>query len=92
MVAVGQQVLQQPDVLGVAADEAIAGIGLAGLTQFAVLGEVVQPDDVMALGQQLLDQVAADEAGGPGDQNLHRLSLPRKSKTSMTGFAMARPR
>jgi len=34
-------------------------------------GQVVDPDHDMASGQQPIDQVGADEAGGAGDENAH---------------------
>ena len=41
------------------------------LLQLAVLGEVVEADDLVAGLQQLFDQIAADEAGRAGDEDFH---------------------
>ena len=64
VVAVGQQLAEQGRVLGVAADEAVAGDGPRRAGDLAVLREVVQPDDLVAGREQLLDDVAADEPRG----------------------------
>src|SRR5439155_19223752 len=38
-------------------------------------GEVVEEGDLVAVGEQLVGQVRADEPGPPGDQHPHRSSL-----------------
>ena len=48
----------------------VVGVVVVGLGHLAVLGEVVDADDGVAAGQQLLDHVAADEAGRAADQDL----------------------
>ena len=69
VVAVGQQLRHQAGVLGVAAHEAVALMVLIALLDLPVLREVVEAHDLVAEIEQVLDQVAADEAGGAGDQH-----------------------
>jgi hypothetical protein len=71
MIAVVEQLLEQPDVLGISPNETIARVPLTGLLDFAVLGEVVEAQDLVTAGQELLDKIASDEAGRTRDQDLH---------------------
>ena len=57
-----EQLGHEVDVAGVALDEAVVGVVVVGLGDLAVLGVVVDADDRVARGQELLDDVAADEA------------------------------
>ena len=68
--------LQQADVLGVALDAPVARVVVVGLVERAVLREVVEPDDLVARREQLLDEVAGDESGGAGDEDLHASRSP----------------
>ena len=74
----GEQLGHQVDVAGVALDEPVARVVVVGLRDLAVLGVVVDADDLVAAPQQLLDDVAADEAGRAADQDLHRASAPAR--------------
>ena len=71
LVAVARELGHQRDVLGVALDEAVAGMVVVGAPHRAVLAEVVDAHHLVTGGEQLGDQVAADEAGRAGDQDLH---------------------
>ena len=77
LVAVGRQLGEQRDVLGVALDEPIARVLVVRLRQPAVLAEVVEPDDVMAGLEQLGHEVAVDEPGGAGHEDAHQVSRVR---------------
>src|SRR5207247_3753037 len=79
-------------VLGVAADETVPGVPPARLRDLSVLGEVIEADDVVAVGEQLLHEVAADEPGGARDEHLHGRRFRRNPKTSTTGLSIARSR
>ena len=59
-------------VLGVALDEPVARMVVVRLREPAVLREVVEPDDLVAGLEQLRDEVAVDEPGRAGDEDLHR--------------------
>ena len=39
--------------------------------------EVVEADDVVAVGEKAVAEVRAEEAGGAGDEDSHRARLPR---------------
>jgi hypothetical protein len=80
LVAVGEQVAEQADVLGVALDLAEVGVVTEGPLDGAVLGEVVEADDLMSGPQQILDQIARDEPGRAGDEDLHVRLAPRPRK------------
>ena len=93
IVAVGQQPAQQPDVSGVAFDEAVARIVVVGLLDLPVLGKVVQAHHGVAAIQQLFDHVPADEASGPADQHLlHQDSrAPSRCPGERTSAASGQP-
>jgi hypothetical protein len=85
MVAVGRQVDHQLRVFGVALDKAIAGMAVEAAADRSVLAEVVDADDLMTGLQQLGNEIAADEAGGAGDEDLQSLMgpvMPQMSTTS----------
>ena len=48
---------------GVVLVEVVVGVVVVGLLDLAVLGVVVDADDPVAAAEELLDDVAADEAG-----------------------------
>jgi hypothetical protein len=70
VVAVGKQRGEQFDIARVALDESVIGILVVVSNDPAVLGQVVDPDDFVATSQQLSNDIAANEAGRAGDQNL----------------------
>jgi hypothetical protein len=70
VVAVGQQAGEQVDVTGVALDQRVVGVVVVGLGELAVLGEVVDADHGVAVGEQALHDIPADEPGRPGHEDL----------------------
>ena len=56
-----------------------------------VVGEGVEPDDVVALGQEPLADVRADEAGNAGDKDAHGRQAYRTTLMSFQSSAMLRP-
>jgi hypothetical protein len=70
VVAVGEQVGEQPDVARVTLDERVRRVVVVGLPHLPVLRVVVQADHGVAPVEQLLDDVAADEAGRTRHQHL----------------------
>ena len=88
LVAVGQQLLQQADVLGVAGDAAVARVGVVAALDGPVLGVIVEADDLVSRRQEFLDQIARDESGRAGDEDLHdgNTPLPKTFQMSMTGL------
>jgi hypothetical protein len=70
------QLAHQLRVEDVAVDKPVARVGVVRMHGRAVTPKVVDADDLVVGGQQLGDQVAADEPGGAGDQDPHR-SSPR---------------
>ena len=79
---------QEGHVLGVALHEAVSRVVLVALLERSVLGVVVETDHLMARVEQLLDQIAGDEAGRAGHQDLHERLPPaatgRQLHTSIT--------
>ena len=75
MVGADEQVVEQCRVAAVSLDETVGGVGVVGPLDRAVLREVVDPDDLEAPLEQLLDHISADEAGGPAHQNFRHFSL-----------------
>ena len=71
LVDIGCQFRHEPDVLGVAFDEAVAGMVVIRLRQAAVLAEVVEPDHLVPGLEELRDEIAVDEPGGAGDEDPH---------------------
>ena len=65
------ELAQERGVLGVALDEPIARMVVVRLGQPAVLGEVVEADDLVPGLEQLGDEIAVDEPGGAGDEDAH---------------------
>ena len=85
LVAVRRELGQERDVLGVALDEPVARMAVVGLREAAVLAEVVDADDLVARLEQLRHEVAADEPGRAGDEDLHRrIPSPRAPQMSTT--------
>ena len=85
LVAVHCQLGQEGGVLGVALHQAVGGMAVVGPAHRAVLAEVVDADDRVAGPQQLRHQVAADEAGGAGDEDLQsRMPSPSRFQMSTT--------
>ena len=73
VIAVGQQFLEQLDVLGVPLRQPIVRMGVVALLDGSVLAEVVQADHFIAVCEEVLDKVAGDEARRSGDQDFHGL-------------------
>ena len=69
VVAVGQEPGDQVDVAGVALGEVVVGVVVVGLLHGAVLRVVVEAAHGVPAPEQLLDDVAADEAGRTGDED-----------------------
>ena len=63
-------------VLRVAFDKPVARMIVVALGHAPVLAAVVEPDHLVTGGEQLLDEVAADEPGSAGDKYLHAFTLP----------------
>ena len=86
-------VLQQVDVLGVAARRpGSAGGPRSCARRGPYLEKLSSPTTSWPGGEQLLDEVAGDEAGRAGDQDLHRradgsLSAVGQFQTSTTGLS-----
>ncbi len=78
----------EPRVLGVADHGAVAGVGVERPLDGPVLREVVEPDDLVPGPHELLDQVAGDEPGRAGDEDLHASDapFPKKFQMSTTGL------
>src|SRR5436305_11339372 len=75
------------DVLDVALDEPIPRVVVVRLRQRAVLTEVVDANDLVPGLEQLRDEVAVDEPGRAGDQDLHSwMPPPSAPQTSMTSL------
>src|SRR5215475_12315172 len=97
MIAVGDQAAQQLDILRIAAREMIAGMAVIALGDRAILAEIVDADHLVAGGQKLLHQIAADEASRAGDQNFHaKIFIPSLFIPSLfiqqTSYGSARQR
>ena len=88
LVAIGGEVSQEGRVLRVALDEAVVRVIVERLGNAAVLGEVVEADDVMARLEKLRNEVPVDETGGTGDQDPHyrRIPWPIAPQTSTTSL------
>jgi hypothetical protein len=71
VVAVLEQPTEQVDITGIAFDEVVRGVVVVGLGNPSVLRIVVDADDLVTAAEELLDQVAADEPGRTGHQDLH---------------------
>src|SRR5262249_5234669 len=74
-------------VLGIALDKAVVRVGQGVLAEGAVLGEVVQADDVVPGVKQFFDEIAADEARRPRDENPH--ACPSRTEPSCMASAGA---
>jgi len=72
VIAAVEQPADEFHVFGVTPHEAVSRMVAAGGPQLAIFGEIVEADDVPAGVQELADDVAADEPGGTGDEDLHR--------------------
>jgi hypothetical protein len=70
VVAVFEQAGHQLDVAAVTLDQRVVRIFVVGLLDPAVLGEVVDADNLITPVKQFFDEVPADEASRPADQNL----------------------
>jgi hypothetical protein len=88
VVAAVEQLRDELGVLRVALDQAVARVRVVGLRDAAVLGEVVEADHVPAVLEQLLHEVAGDEAVRTGDQGFHSTLVPSgvAFQMSTTGF------
>ncbi len=79
VVAVHQQLGHERGVLHVRLDQPVVGVVVVAAGDLAVLRVVVDADDGVARLQQLLHDVAADEAGRAADQNRAHVSLLPKA-------------
>lgn len=70
VVTVHQEFGHQLHIPGVALDEGVVGVLVIGLHDGAVLGVVVDAEHRVTAGQQLLDDVAANEPGRARDHDL----------------------
>src|SRR5262249_2503199 len=70
-ITVGNQPVQQLDILRIALREMIVRVTVVALGDRTVFAEIIDPDDHVAGREQLLDQIAADEPRRAGDQDLH---------------------
>ena len=89
LVAVGEQILQQRDVLGVARrHRGSSGWCRTPARPARTWNSCRGPTTSWPAGEQLLDEVAGDEPGRAGDENLHVscTPFPKKFQTSMTGL------
>lgn len=64
MIALGKQFLQQANVLRVAFCKPVAGMQITRLLAAAILAEVIETDDIVAVVKQLLNQISAYKARG----------------------------
>ena len=62
---------QQADILGIAVHKAVSGVSTGCLLDRSILGEIVEPHDLMAGLEELFDDVSTDEPGRACDENLH---------------------
>ena len=85
LVDIGRQLGHQRDVLGVALDEPVARMVVVRLGQAAVLAEVVEPDDLVAGVEQLVDEVAVDEPGAPVTRTFTRILAGRRAIEQASG-------
>ena len=91
LVAVRRQPGEQVDVLRIALDEAVAWVVVVRAGERAVLAEVVDPDDFVPVLQQVRHEVAVDEPGGAGDEDLHsRIPSPSAPQTSTTSLPVSK--
>ncbi len=65
-VAINQQRFEQLDVFAIAASKLVARIIVVAPGYLAILREVVDSNNLVTSAQQILDQVAHDEARGSG--------------------------
>src|SRR5688572_20825275 len=85
LVDVRRQLGQERHVLGVALDKPIGGMVVVALRHPAVLAEVVDADNLVAVRQELIYEVAADETSGACDEDPHRrMPWPVTPHTSTT--------
>ena len=75
VIAVRDQLGHEAEVAAVALDEAIPRVRVVGPGDRSVLREVVDPDDLVAALQELLYEIAADEAGGTAHDDRAHLIL-----------------
>src|SRR5207237_9365493 len=93
VIALGRQLCEQLDVLGVTLDQPVARIGVEAALDRPVLAEVVDADHVVARLQQLGDKVAAYETCRSGDENFQsRIGpmMPQMSTTSRPSSSSSR--
>ena len=66
--------------------EAEQRLHLGALARHVVIvGERVDPDHLVPLGQEALDQGASDESGGAGDDHVHRSIVTGDRRMSISG-------
>src|SRR5439155_21884911 len=79
-------------VLRISDHHAEAWVVIKRMANRTVLAEVVHAGDVVPCAQELVDEVSADEASGPGEKDAHpRYSLmppPRRPQTSTTSLPL----
>src|SRR6266581_7750277 len=71
LIDIAGQLAQHADVFGVSLNEPVTRTPERRLLERPVFRKVVQADDLMTRLQQLFDKVAADEAGGAGNEDFH---------------------
>ena len=71
LIHVAHQFTEQACILGVALNEAVRRMLQRLLMNRAVFGEIIEADDLMTGVEQLFHEIAADEAGGAGDEDFH---------------------
>src|SRR6185503_15176386 len=88
VIAVRGQLLDELDVLAVALDELVLGMAVVRLLHAPVLAEVVDAHDLVAVLEQLGDEIPGDESVRAGDEGLHRTLMPSRvmRQMSTTGF------
>src|SRR6266550_677570 len=84
MVAVHRELGQEPGVLGVAVDQAVARIVVKRPRDRAVLAEVVDADHLVPGVEKLGDQVPANKTSCAGDEDLQRRMGPVTPQMSTT--------
>ncbi len=85
LVTVGGQFGEKAHILRIALDQPVVRVMIVAAGHRPVLTEVVDPNHLVAGLQQFGYQVAADEAGGAGHEDLHRrIELSSDAQISTT--------
>src|SRR5262249_27214968 len=86
VVAVGDELSHQLDVARVTLDEPVVRLAVVGVAAGAVLGVVAHAHHLVAALQQLLYDVAADEARRAGDQDFCHASFSSRCSSAGAGI------